>query len=105
MPRITVRFERELPKQANPAASAGRDARSSATKFPSCQRARQTFYNSFRGWPSHHIETKRARRREGPGIQDGYRRLRSQIESLARTYERPALRKPFAAFPADTKVA
>jgi len=29
----------------------------------------------------------------------------AQIESLARAYERPALRKPFAAFPADTKVA
>jgi hypothetical protein len=28
-----------------------------------------------------------------------------QIESLARTYERPALRKFFAAFPADSKVA
>jgi hypothetical protein len=28
-----------------------------------------------------------------------------QTESLARTYERPALRKAFAAFPADTKVA
>jgi hypothetical protein len=28
-----------------------------------------------------------------------------KIESLARAYERPALRKPFAAFPADTKVA
>ena len=27
-----------------------------------------------------------------------------QTESLARTYERPALRKAFAAFPADTKV-
>jgi hypothetical protein len=29
----------------------------------------------------------------------------ARIESLARTYERPALRKPFAAFPADSKVA
>jgi hypothetical protein len=29
----------------------------------------------------------------------------AQIESLARTYERPALRKLFAAFPADMKVA
>ena len=29
----------------------------------------------------------------------------AEIESLARTYERPALRKLFAAFPADTKVA
>jgi hypothetical protein len=28
-----------------------------------------------------------------------------QAESLARTYERPALRKAFAALPADTKVA
>ena len=28
-----------------------------------------------------------------------------RIESLARTYERPALWKPFAAFPADSKVA
>jgi hypothetical protein len=28
----------------------------------------------------------------------------ARIESLARTYERPALRKPFAAFPADSKV-
>ena len=29
----------------------------------------------------------------------------ARIKSLARTYERPALRKPFAAFPADSKVA
>ena len=29
----------------------------------------------------------------------------AQIERLARAYERPALRKPFAAFPADSKVA
>jgi hypothetical protein len=29
----------------------------------------------------------------------------AEIESLARTYERPALRKLFAAFPAETKVA
>ena len=29
----------------------------------------------------------------------------AQIESLTRAYERPALRKPFAAFPADSKVA
>jgi hypothetical protein len=29
----------------------------------------------------------------------------ARIESLARTYERPALRKVFAAFPADSKVA
>jgi hypothetical protein len=28
-----------------------------------------------------------------------------QTESSARTYERPALRKAFAAFAADTKVA
>ena len=28
-----------------------------------------------------------------------------RIESFGRTYERPALRKPFAAFPADSKVA
>jgi hypothetical protein len=29
----------------------------------------------------------------------------AQTKGLARTYERPALRKPFAAFPADSKVA
>jgi hypothetical protein len=29
----------------------------------------------------------------------------AEIKSLARTYERPALRKLLAAFPADTKVA
>jgi hypothetical protein len=29
----------------------------------------------------------------------------ARIKSLARTYERPALRKVFAAFPADSKVA
>jgi hypothetical protein len=42
--------------------------------------------------------------RETPGIQNGCRRLRSDLKSR-RSYERPALRKPFAAFPADSKVA
>src|SRR5215467_7605521 len=51
----------------------------------------------------------RAARTLGPrtqmlGIQDG-RRYLHQTESLARTYERPALRKAFAALLADTKVA
>jgi|EndMetStandDraft_8_1072994.scaffolds.fasta_scaffold218351_2 hypothetical protein len=40
-----------------------------------------------------------AEKRAASGIGD------TRIESLARTYERPALRKPFAAFPADSKVA
>ncbi len=45
-----------------------------------------------------------------PSARDGEKRPAfgmggAQIKSLARAYERPALRKPFAAFPADTKVA
>jgi hypothetical protein len=48
-----------------------------------------------------HFEAERMRRGETPSIRDGW----NSDESLARTYERPALRKPFAAFPADSKVA
>jgi hypothetical protein len=45
-----------------------------------------------------------------PSARDGEKRPAfgmggAQIKSLARAYERPALRKPFAAFPADSKVA
>ena len=43
----------------------------------------------------------RTRRGERPASEMGG----AGIESLARTYQRPALRKPFAAFPADSKVA
>jgi hypothetical protein len=53
------------------------------------------------GW---NFEAERTRRGQTSGIQDG-RRLCAQIEGVARTYERPALRKSFAAFPADSKVA
>ena len=48
-----------------------------------------------------HFEAERTRRGRNARLRMGDAR----IESLARSYERPALRKPFAAFPADSKVA
>src|SRR5262249_38402899 len=60
--------------------------------------------NPFKGWPSHHMRpsTRDAEKHPASRMAAG---SCAQIESLARAYERPALRKPFAAFPADTKVA
>jgi hypothetical protein len=60
--------------------------------------------NPLKGWPSLHIEAEYTRRGETPASRMAAGSC-AQIESLARAYERPALRKPFAAFPADTKVA
>jgi len=70
-----------------------------AVASPLVARAQQGVRMQRRSQPRERLTTQKNARHPR------WRRLCAQIEGVARTYERPALRKPFAAFPADTKVA